>query len=46
MADHDPQRAMEVQNRLDTIYRLQKKHGVSSVADLLKIALGQNAPKT
>lgn len=35
--DHDPQRAMEVQNRLDTIYRLQKKHGVNSVAELLKI---------
>lgn len=34
--EYDPQRIDEVQNRLDTIYRLQNKHGVQSVASLIK----------
>ncbi len=35
--EHDPQRIGEVQERLNTIYKLQKKHGVSEVADLLRM---------
>ncbi|MCB9264843.1 MAG: DNA repair protein RecN [Lewinellaceae bacterium] len=35
--EHDPERIMEVQQRLDMIYRLQNKHQVSSVEELLKI---------
>ena len=33
----DPQRIVEVQERLDLIYRLQKKHGVISVAELVDL---------
>lgn len=33
----DPQRIMEVQERLNLLYKLQKKHGVNSVAELLEI---------
>ena len=32
-----PQRQQEVEERLDLIYRLEKKHGVSSVGDLLRV---------
>ena len=32
-----PERAAEVQTRLDLIYRLQKKHGVNSIPELLEI---------
>lgn len=35
--EFDPQRIQEVQDRLDLIYRLQKKHGVNTVAELLHI---------
>ena len=35
--EHDPERIAQVQDRLDTIYKLQKKHGVSSLEDLLTI---------
>lgn len=35
--EHDPERITEVQSRLDLIYRLQKKHQVTSVAELLEI---------
>lgn len=35
--DHDPQRIFEVQERLNTIYKLQKKHNVSGIEDLLAI---------
>ena len=35
--EHDPERIMEVQQRLDMVYRLQNKHQVSSVEELLKI---------
>jgi len=35
--EYHPERATEVQNRLDLIYRLQKKHGVNSVPELLEI---------
>lgn len=35
--DHDPQRIAEAQERLNVLYKLQKKHGVSSVQDLLQI---------
>lgn len=35
--EYDPERIMEVQTTLDTIYRLQKKHGVTSVEELLAI---------
>ncbi len=33
--EYDPQRIGEVQERLNTIYKLQKKHGVSAIADLV-----------
>lgn len=35
--DIDPQRIMEVQDRLNVLYKLQKKHGVNSVGELLEI---------
>ncbi len=35
--DHDPQRIAEAQERLNVMYKLQKKHGVSGVDELLKI---------
>lgn len=35
--DHDPERILEAQQRLDLIYRLQKKHIVATVEDLLNI---------
>ncbi|MFM7154431.1 MAG: DNA repair protein RecN [Bacteroidota bacterium] len=35
--EHDPERIMELQDRLNIIYKLQKKHGVSSVEELLEI---------
>jgi DNA repair protein RecN (Recombination protein N) len=35
--EHDPERAMEVQERLDMIYRLQNKHQVTSIKELLEI---------
>ena len=35
--EHDPERIAEVQERLNVLYKLQKKHGVASVADLLSI---------
>ena len=35
--EHDPERIAQVQDRLDTIYKLQKKHGVSSLEDILTI---------
>lgn len=38
--DFDPNRLAFVDERLDTIYRLQKKHGVQTVAALLEIAEG------
>ncbi len=37
LTEHDPQRIGEVQERLNTIYKLQKKHGVAEVADLLAL---------
>jgi DNA repair protein RecN (Recombination protein N) len=36
----DPSRTVEIENRLDTIYRLEKKHRVNSVEEL--IALGNS----
>jgi DNA repair protein RecN (Recombination protein N) len=35
--EYDGQRILDLQARLDVIYKLQKKHGVSEVADLLNI---------
>ncbi len=35
--EHDPQRIAEAQERLNVLYKLQKKHGVSGVAELLQI---------
>ena len=35
--DYNPERATEVQQRLDLLYRLQKKHGANSVPELLEI---------
>jgi DNA repair protein RecN (Recombination protein N) len=35
--EYDPARIQELQARLDLIYRLQKKHGVATVAELLDI---------
>jgi DNA repair protein RecN (Recombination protein N) len=33
--EYDPERIMDIQTRLDVIYKLQKKHGVSTVEQLL-----------
>lgn len=35
--DFDPERAVFVRERLDLIYRLQKKHGVQTVAELIDL---------
>ncbi|MFN0035800.1 MAG: DNA repair protein RecN [Saprospiraceae bacterium] len=35
--EHDPQRIGEMQERLNTLYKLQKKHGVLGTAELLQI---------
>ncbi len=35
--EFDPQRIQEIQDRLDLIYRLQNKHGVQTVEELLQI---------
>ncbi len=35
--EHDPERIMELQDRLNIIYKLQKKHGAASVEELLEI---------
>lgn len=35
--EYNPERIQEVQERLDLIYRLQKKHGLASVAELLAL---------
>ena len=35
--EHDPQRILEVQERLNVVYKLQKKHAVATVAELLNI---------
>ena len=35
--EHDPERIREVQTRLDLIYRLQNKHSVATVEELLNI---------
>jgi DNA repair protein RecN (Recombination protein N) len=35
--EHNPHRIAEIQERLDTIYRLQKKHNVTTVTDLLQM---------
>lgn len=35
--EHDPQRILEVQERLNTIYKLQKKHGLASITELLQL---------
>ncbi len=35
--EHDPQRIADAQERLNVIYKLQKKHGVSGVPELLQI---------
>jgi len=35
--EYDPERIQEIQERLDMIYRLQKKHSVQTVAELLEI---------
>lgn len=37
MTEYDPQRIAEVQERLNVIYKLQKKHGLTSVGDLLTL---------
>ncbi|MFN4253589.1 MAG: AAA family ATPase, partial [Saprospiraceae bacterium] len=35
--EHDPQRIAEAQERLNIIYKLQKKHGAASVSELLAL---------
>ncbi len=35
--EYDPERIADIQIRLDTIYKLQKKHGVGTVEQLLEI---------
>jgi DNA repair protein RecN (Recombination protein N) len=37
--EHDPERTQEVQERLDMIYRLQNKHQVASIKELLEIQM-------
>lgn len=39
-AEYDPERIMEAQQRLDLIYRLENKHQVNSVEELLQIQQG------
>ena len=34
---YSPERQQQIEERLDTIYRLQKKHGVNSIAELIEI---------
>lgn len=41
--EYDAQRIQEVQDRLDLIYKLQNKHNVSSVKELLEIQSGLEA---
>ncbi|MBO7569282.1 MAG: DNA repair protein RecN [Bacteroidaceae bacterium] len=38
--EYNPQRLEQVNERLNTIYTLQKKHGVESIAELLEIQQG------
>ncbi len=35
--EYEPQRIADVQERLNVVYKLQKKHGLNSVADLLTL---------
>lgn len=35
--EHDPQRILETQERLNVLYKLQKKHNVATVAELLEL---------
>ncbi|MBK8921169.1 MAG: DNA repair protein RecN [Saprospirales bacterium] len=35
--EHDPERIQDIQERLDILYKLEKKHTVTSVADLLML---------
>ena len=37
--EYDPERLLEIQSRLDMIYKLQNKHRVNSVQDLLNIQM-------
>jgi DNA repair protein RecN (Recombination protein N) len=37
LTDHDPERISEVQDRLNVLYKLEKKHGVTTVKELLLI---------
>jgi DNA repair protein RecN (Recombination protein N) len=36
--ESNPQRVIEIQDRLDAIYRLEQKHGVSTLEDLIALA--------
>lgn len=35
--EYDPERIVEIQSRLDLLYRLQKKHGVPSASELVSL---------
>ncbi len=35
--EHDPERIAEIEERLNTIYKLEKKHNVATIAELLEI---------
>jgi DNA repair protein RecN (Recombination protein N) len=35
--EYDPQRIHEIQERLNVLYKLQKKHGLAQVSDLLRL---------
>jgi len=37
LTEHDPERINEVQERLNVLYKLQKKHGVVSIPELLQV---------
>ncbi len=37
LTEHDPDRINEVQERLNVLYKLQKKHGVVSIPELLQV---------
>ena len=37
LTEHDPERIQEVKDQLDLLYRLQKKHGISSVENLIEL---------
>ncbi len=40
--EHDPEKIQELKDRLDLLYRLQKKHGVLTISELIELRDGLN----